>query len=538
MNSWWTYVNRWIFSTNAKDIAILYLLFGLVSGIIGSVFSFIIRMELSAPGSQFLSGNGQLYNVAISAHGILMIFFFIIPALFGAFGNYLVPLMIGAPDVAYPRVNNFTFWLLPPALMLLLISALTEEGPGGGWTVYPPLSSITSHSGPAIDLAILSLQLTGISSTLGSVNLIATMINMRAPGLSLYQMPLFAWAIMITSILLLLTLPVLAGGLFMLFSDRNLNTSFYAPEGGGDPVLYQHLFWFFGHPEVYILIMPAFGVVSHIIPSLAHKPIFGKEGMLWAMLSIALLGLMVWSHHLFTVGLDVDTRAYFSAATMVIAIPTGIKIFSWLATLTGGAIQWSRVPMLYAIGFLILFTIGGLTGVILSNSVLDIAFHDTYFVVAHFHYVLSMGALFGLCGAYYYWSPKMFGLMYNETLASIQFWILFIGVNIVFGPQHFLGLNGMPRRIPDYPDAFVGWNFVSSIGSVISILSLFLFMYVMYDQFTSNRVVKTNPYLIPSYFDDNVIFVNEKLGVAQSIEWLLHSPVHEHAFNTLPTKSI
>ena len=508
---------RWLLSTNHKDIGSLYLILAVVGGLIGTLFSILMRLQLAKSGSNFLGGNHQFFNVLITAHGLLMIFFLVMPGLIGGFGNWFVPLLIGAPDMAFPRMNNVSFWLMIPSLILAVLSCFVGAGAGTGWTIYPPLSSLAGHPDMAVDFLLFSIHLAGISSILGALNFATTIFNMRAPGMTLFKMPLFVWSILVASFLLLLTIPVLAGGITMLITDRNFGTTFFDAAGGGDPVLYQHFFWFFGHPEVYVIILPAFGIISQIISTFSKKPVFGYLGMVYAILSIGIIGCFVWAHHMFTVGMKPGANVYFSAATMIIAIPTGIKVFSWLATMWGGSITF-KTPMLFAVGFIFLFTIGGLTGIVLANGGMNVVLHDTYYVVGHFHYVLSMGAIFGLFGGFYYWIPKISGRMYPEFWGKVHFWTTFLGVNMIFLPMHFAGYNGMPRRIPDFPKAYEPMNMISTYGALFTAGSTFLFLAIALYTLRKGKKAEANPW-------------GES---ATTLEWTVPSPAPFHTFETQP----
>ena len=509
------FVRRWLFSTNHKDIGTFYLIFSASAGAVGGALSIIMRAQLMHPGSHVVA-SGQEWNTIVTAHGLVMIFFTLMPALIGGFGNYFIPLLIGAPDIAFLRLNNISFWLLVPAFCLVMTGLLLGQS-GSGWTLYPPLSNSTYQPGVGMDCTLFGLHLAGISSVLASINFITTILNMRAPGMTLHKMPLFVWSQLVTAFMLLITISVLAGAITMLITDRDFGTSFFIPEGGGDPVLFQHLFWFFGHPEVYIMILPAFGIISHVVSTFSRKPVFGYLGMAYAMVAIGFVGSVVWAHHTFTSGIDVDTQAYFMTASMIIAVPTGIKVFSWLATMWGGSIEF-KTPMLWAIGFIFVFAVGGVTGVVLANAGIDQALHNTYYVIAHSHYVLSLGSVFAIFASFYYWIGKMSGHQYPELRGKVHFWATFIGVNLTFFPMHFLGLAGMPRRYFDYPEAFHAWNLVASIGSYISGIGMLVFLYVLYRTLTSLTGVSAN------YWGEG----------ATTLEWSLTSPPPFHTFEELP----
>jgi cytochrome c oxidase subunit 1 len=533
------FFTRWFMSTNHKDIGILYLFVSGFAGFIAVAFTVYMRMELMHPGVQYMclegarftaaaasecTPNGHLWNVLITYHGVLMMFFVVIPALFGGFGNYLMPLQIGAPDMAFPRLNNLSFWLYVTGVCLGIASMLSpggngQSGSGVGWVLYPPLS--TTEGGMSMDLAIFAVHVSGASSILGAINMITTFLNMRAPGMTLHKVPLFSWSIFVTAWLILLALPVLAGAITMLLMDRNFGTTFFDPSGGGDPVLYQHILWFFGHPEVYIIIIPGFGIISHVIATFSRKPIFGYLPMVYAMVAIGVLGFVVWAHHMYTVGMSLTQQSYFMLATMVIAVPTGIKIFSWIATMWGGSVEL-KVPMLWAFGFLFLFTLGGVTGIVLSQAAIDRYYHDTYYVVAHFHYVMSLGAVYAIFAGIYFYFPKMTGKMLPEWAGRVHFVAMFIGSNLTFFPQHFLGRQGMPRRYIDYPEAFAYWNYISSIGAFIAFASFLFFIVVLF--WTLIRAPKTAP-------------ANPWNEWADTLEWTLPSPPPEHTFETLPKRS-
>ncbi len=540
---------RWFMSTNHKDIGTLYIIFSILAALVGGWFSMMMRHELGDPGVQ-LAENGHQWNVWVTAHGLIMVFFVVMPGLIGGFGNWFLPLMIGAPDMAFPRLNNISFWLIVPAFLLLVASAFVDGGPGPGagtgWTVYPPLSSVTGHPGLSVDMAIFALHLAGASSILGAANFITTIFNMRAPGMTLHKMPLFAWAMLVTAFLLVLSVPVLGGAITMLLTDRNFGTAFFNPQGGGDPILFQHLFWFFGHPEVYIMILPAFGIISHIVSTFSKKPIFGYLGMAYAMVAIGVVGFIVWAHHMYTTGISVNTQAYFTAATLIIAVPTGVKIFSWIATMWGGSIEF-KTPMLWAIGFIFLFTVGGVTGVVLANAGMDTSLHDTYYVVAHFHYVLSLGAVFALFAGFYYWIGKICGRQYPEWAGKIHFWITFVGVNLIFFPQHFLGLQGMPRRYVDYPAPIpppelqgalhnpiekIKWilnnqeygfhlfNYISTLGAYLTGASVVMFLCIALYTVLFGRRVPGNYWNVQPQ--------------CMTLEWTLSSPPPFHQFDIQP----
>jgi cytochrome c oxidase subunit 1 len=506
-----TGLDRWVFTTNHKDIGTLYLIFSLVMFFLGGAMALIIRAELFQPGLQFVEP--QFFNSMTTVHALLMVFGAVMPAFVGL-ANWMIPLMIGAPDMALPRMNNWSFWILPFAFSMLILTLFLPGGaPAGGWTLYPPL---VLQTGDAFPFMVFAIHLMGASSIMGSINVIVTIMNMRAPGMTLMRMPLFVWTWLITAYLLIAVMPVLAGAVTMLLTDRYFGTSFFNAAGGGDPVLFQHVFWFFGHPEVYIMILPAFGVVSQIIPTFSRKPLFGYSSMVYATASIAFLSFIVWAHHMFTTGMPIAGQLFFMLATMLIAIPTAVKIFNWLATMWKGELTF-ETPMLFSVAFVLLFTIGGFSGLMLAIAPADYQYHDTYFVVAHFHYVLVPGAVFALMAATYYWLPKWTGRMYNETLGKVHFWISLVGVNILFFPQHFLGLAGMPRRIPDYPTQFADFNMISSVGAFIFGFSQLLFVASIISGVRSEKKATAQVW-----------------DGAEGLEWTVPSPAPYHTFDTPP----
>lgn len=504
-------IKRWLFTTNHKDIGTLYLWFAMIMFLIGGAMALVIRTELFQPGLQFV--DPQFFNSLTTVHGLLMIFGVVMPA-FTGLANWMIPMMIGAPDMALPRLNNWSFWILPFSFSLLLVTVFLEGGaPAAGWTMYPPLSMQT---GDAFPFLIFFVHFSGMSSILGAINIIATILNMRAPGMTLMKMPLFVWTWLITAYLLIAVMPVLAGAVTMMLTDKYFGTSFFNAAGGGDPILFQHLFWFFGHPEVYILILPGFGIISAIIPTFAHKPLFGYSSMVYAVASIAFLSFIVWAHHMFSTGMPLAGLLFFMFTTMLIAVPTGVKIFNWIATMWGGSLTF-ETPMLFAIAFVVLFTVGGLSGLMLAIVPADLQYHDTYFVVAHFHYVLVPGAIFTIIAAVYFWLPKWTGHMYDERLGKFHFWLSAIFLNILFFPMHFLGLAGMPRRIPDYPLQFTDYNIIATIGAFGFGLSQLLFLY---------NVIKT--------IRGGVKATDQVWDGARGLEWTVPSPAPYHTFGVPP----
>ncbi len=504
---------RWVFATNHKDIGTLYLLFSFAMLIFGGVLALGIRAELFQPGLQLV--NPELFNQFTTMHGLIMVFGAIMPAFVG-YANWMIPLQIGASDMAFARMNNFSFWLMIPAAVILALGFFMPGGaPAAGWTLYAPL---TLQMGPSMDAAIFAMHILGASSIMGSINIIVTILNMRAPGMTLMKMPMFCWTWLITAYLLIAVIPVLAGAITMTLTDRHFGTSFFNPAGGGDPVMYQHIFWFFGHPEVYILILPAFGIVSQIIPTFARKKLFGYTSMVYATASIAILSFIVWAHHMYTTGMPVTGQLFFMYATMLIAVPTGVKVFNWIATMWKGSMTF-ETPMLWAVGFIFVFTMGGFTGLILSMAPIDQNLHDTYYVVAHFHYTMVAGSLFALFGGFYFWAPKWSGVMYNETLGKVHFWLSLIFFNLTFFPQHFLGLAGMPRRYADYPMQFADFNMLSSIGAFgFGTMQVFFFLFIV----------------VPVMRGRGEKAPQKPWEAAEGLEWEVPSPAPHHTFENPP----